>query len=337
MQVPKNNLSASPSVYLKEISSNGNLNTVDVMFQSWPIFVSLNPEYLKLFLEPMLSYLELPRSKGWPHPWTIHDLGTCKLDCVYQRAPAKLTSIVAYPNATGHNNGQAEQMPLFETSSLFILLLVYQKYSGDTEYAQRYRLLLDGYAEYLVHNSLYPSSQLISVDAIPATANQTGLAVQSVIGLKAASVILDNATLADTASSFAKTIFDDGLGLDGADLAHSSHFTYNYGRESTWNVLFPAFSDVLLELQSFPAEAWELQSKWYESQLRELGLPFAGPSDNLDYVGTPLLWALLDWSKFETQMGAGLHRADHLAQILSQPALLLQQCKKLSSTQPMHT
>ena len=91
-------------------------------------------------------------------------------------------------------------MPLFETSSLFILLLAYQKYSGDTAHARQYRSLLEGYADYLVHNSLYPSSQLISVDAIPATANQTGLAIQSAIGLKAASVILKNDTLADTAS-----------------------------------------------------------------------------------------------------------------------------------------
>jgi hypothetical protein len=201
-----------------------------------------------------------------------------------------LTGSIAYPNATGHNNGQAEQMPLFETSSLFILLLAYQKYSGDTAYAQQYRPLLEGYADYLVHNSLYPSSQLISVDAIPATANQTGLAIQSAIGLQAASVLLDNATLA---------IYDQGLGLDGPDPEHSSHFTYNYGKESTWNVLFPAFSDVLLDLKTFPAEAWEMQSKWYESQIRELGLPFAGPSTNLDYIGTPLLWGLLDWSKFE--------------------------------------
>jgi hypothetical protein len=65
-------------VFLKEISSNGNLNTVDVMFQSWPIFVSLNPDYIRMFLQPMMSYLELPKSKGWPKPWTIHDMGTCK-------------------------------------------------------------------------------------------------------------------------------------------------------------------------------------------------------------------------------------------------------------------
>jgi hypothetical protein len=188
-------------------------------------------------------------------------------------------------------------MPLFETSSLFILLLAYQNYSGDIAYAQGYRSLLEGYADYLVKNSLYPSSQLISVDAIPATANQTGLAIQSAIGLKAASVILDNSTLADTADSFAETIYNKGLGLDGTDPAHSSHFTYNYGKSSTWNVLFPAYSDVLLDLKTFPSEAWELQSQWYESQMKELGLPFAGPSTNLDYIGTPLLWGLVDWSK----------------------------------------
>lgn len=188
-------------------------------------------------------------------------------------------------------------MPLFETSSLFILLLAYQKYSGDTAYAQEYRSLLEGYAEYLVHNSLYPSSQLISVDAIPATANQTGLAIQSAIGLKAAGVILDNVTLSETASSFAKTLYEEGLGLDGADPTHSGHFTYNYGKTDTWNVLFPAFSDVLLDLKTFPSEAWALQSKWYESQIQELGLAFAGPSTNLDYTGSPLEWGLVDWSQ----------------------------------------
>lgn len=268
------------------------------MFQTWPVFVSLNPEYIRMFLQPMMSYLERPRSDGWPWPWVIHDMGACKhwSSC---NGDTHLTDNfpLAYPNATGHNDGRAEQMPLFETSSLFILLLAYQNYSGDTAYAQRYRPLLEGYADYLVHNSLYPSSQLISVDAIPATANQTVLAIQAAIGLKAASVLLDNGTLADTASSIANTIYDQGLGLDGEDPSDSSHFTYNYGKSSTWNVLFPAYSDVLLDLKTFPPEAWELQSKWYESQIQELGLAFAGPSTNLDYIGTPLLWGLLDWSE----------------------------------------
>ena len=77
-KVPVDELTAAPSVYLKEISSDGNLNTIDILFQTWPAFASLNPEYIKLFLQPVLSYLNLPKAEGWPHPWVIHDLGTRK-------------------------------------------------------------------------------------------------------------------------------------------------------------------------------------------------------------------------------------------------------------------
>lgn len=55
-------------------------------------------------------------------------------------------------------------MPLFETSTFFIMLYAYQEYTGDTSFAAEYASLLAGYAEYLNENSLYPASQLISVD-----------------------------------------------------------------------------------------------------------------------------------------------------------------------------
>ena len=189
-------------------------------------------------------------------------------------------------------------MPLFETSTLFILLFAYQKYTGDTAWAQNYLPLLEGYAEYLAANSLYPASQLISVDAIGATANQTALAIQSTIGLKAASIITGNHTYATIAANFAKTIYDDALGLDGATPAESTHFTYNYGKNTTWNVLFASYSDVLLDLNTFPSAAWELQSAWYLSQIQEEGLPFAGPITDKSYTGSPIEWGLTDWSEF---------------------------------------
>ncbi len=188
-------------------------------------------------------------------------------------------------------------MPLFETSSLFILLYAYQKYTGDTAWARQYLPLLEGYASYLAANSLYPSSQLISVDAIPGTANQTALAIQSTIGIKAASIITGNSTYANIAASFVNIIYNDALGLDGPTVAKSTHFTYNYGKNSTWNVLFAAYSDVLLDLHTFPSAAWALQSEWYLSQIQEEGLPFAGPITDLDYIGSPLQWGITDWSK----------------------------------------
>lgn len=66
--------------------------------------------------------------------------------------------------------------------------------------------------------------------------------------------------------------------------------TYYYGQSSTWETLFAAYSDIILELNTYPATAWELQSAWYSTQIKELGLPFAGPVTDLDYTGSPLNW-----------------------------------------------
>ncbi|OKL60941.1 hypothetical protein UA08_03712 [Talaromyces atroroseus] len=273
--VPNDDVGAEPQVFLKEISSDGNVQTIDVIFQSWSIFASLNPEWLKLLLKPVLSYLE---TGAWPHAWVIHDIGT------------------HYPNATGHANGVAEEMPLFETSTVFILLYAYQHYTNDASFAAEYTTLLTRYANYLAENSLYPASQLISVDAIAAQPNQTGLAIQSAIGLKAASIVLDNSSYSDIAASIAKTVYEDALGLDGATLAESTHFTYYYGQDDTWNVLFPAYSDVLLGLETFNPSAWDLQSSWYQQQMQEGGLPFAGPVTDTSYTGSGITWGLADWN-----------------------------------------
>ncbi|RMY05252.1 hypothetical protein D0868_06508 [Hortaea werneckii] len=275
LQVPADNLGASPQAFIKEISSDGNLNTVDIIFQTWPVFISLNPDYVRLLWEPIMSY---SASGRWPKDFVIHDMGT------------------HYPNATGHDDGREEHMPLFETSSLFILFYAYQKYTGDTSWVKQYSSLLTGYADYLVNHSLYPSAQLISVDAIRGYPNQTALAMQSAMGLRAASKLLDNDTYAKIADSYATKIYDHALGLDGSTVQDSTHFTYYYGQEDTWNVIFAAYSDVLLELDTFPSAAWDMQSEWYLRQMRELGLPFAGPTDNLDYTGSKLTWGLSDWN-----------------------------------------
>ncbi|EME48454.1 hypothetical protein DOTSEDRAFT_118143 [Dothistroma septosporum NZE10] len=266
LTVPLCDLGAAPSAFLKEISSNGNMETVDLIFQSWPIFIHLNPDWIILQFRPILEYLATGR---WPQAWVIHDLG------------------LHYPNATGHDDGVAEQMPLFETSTLFILMYAYQELSGDTSYTETYSDLLDGWAQYLVAHGLYPSSQLISVDAIAASANQTVLAMQSAIGLNAASKLLGNSSYSDTASKFAKTIYTDGLGLND----NCTHFTYNYGNDDSWNVIFAAFSDVFLNLTTFPREAWDMQSTWYLSQIQEAGLPWAGPESDKGVD-----WALTDWN-----------------------------------------
>ena len=62
-----------PWAFLKEISSDGNVSTVDVLFPASPAWIYADPGYLALLLEPLLSYAE---SGLWPQPFAPHDLGS---------------------------------------------------------------------------------------------------------------------------------------------------------------------------------------------------------------------------------------------------------------------
>lgn len=87
----------NPLIFLKEISSDGNVNTVDVIFPWMPIALYTNPVLLKYILEPLFMN---QKAGNWPFAYSIHDIGT------------------SYPNATGHTNGQCEQQPLEECGDM---------------------------------------------------------------------------------------------------------------------------------------------------------------------------------------------------------------------------
>ncbi len=182
-------------------------------------------------------------------------------------------------------------MPNYETSTLLTLTYAYQKLSGDTSLTQKHASLLESYAAWLAPNSLYPAKQLMNIDFIHPTANQTLLGVYSTIALQAASHLTANSSYAQTAAANAKILWEDGIGLDGTSPSTSSHFSYNYGENDSWVVMYPALSDVLLDLKAFPKEAWEMQSKWYYRQMTADGLPLgkeAGKRRDADFGSTDI-------------------------------------------------
>jgi len=80
-------------LFLKEISSDGNVQTVDVIFPFHPILLYTEPALLKLLLDPLFENQE---SGQYPNTYSMHDLGS------------------SYPNATGHRDGSDEKQPLEE-------------------------------------------------------------------------------------------------------------------------------------------------------------------------------------------------------------------------------
>jgi hypothetical protein len=82
---------SKPYLFLKEISSDGNVQTVDVVFPAMPIFLYLNPKLVKYLLEPLYENQE---SGKFPQTYSIHDVGA------------------NYPRATGHPDGGGGKLSL---------------------------------------------------------------------------------------------------------------------------------------------------------------------------------------------------------------------------------
>ena len=104
-------------IFLKEISSDGNTQTVDVVFPSHPIFLYTNPTLLKLLLDPLFEQQETPGQ--WPETYSIHDLGE-------------------YPAALGHSNGVDEQQPVEECGNMILMTLAYAQRANDAAYLSQH-------------------------------------------------------------------------------------------------------------------------------------------------------------------------------------------------------
>jgi hypothetical protein len=90
----------NPIIFLKEISSNGNCQTVDVIFPAFPFFMYTNPRWLAYLLEPLLEH---QLSGQYPNQYSMHDLG------------------LHFPNQTGHADGRDEYMPVEECGDMLIM------------------------------------------------------------------------------------------------------------------------------------------------------------------------------------------------------------------------
>src|ERR1700712_3979574 len=139
-------------MFMKEISSNGNTQTVDVVFPLHPIILYTNPELLKYLLEPLFENQE---SGHYPNKYSIHDLGA------------------HYPNATGHPDGRDEEMPVEECGNMLIMALAYAQRSRDVAYLKKHYEKLKQWSSFLVDHSLIPANQLSTDDFAGRLQNQT--------------------------------------------------------------------------------------------------------------------------------------------------------------------
>lgn len=264
LTIPNNTLNTDEAVaFIKEISSDGNIQTMDIILELLPFFYTFNPEYIRLLLDPVVSYLSSGR---WRHPWVIHDLGE------------------RYPNATGHPLGHDEEQPVEETGNLLILAAAYQASSGNKTWASSHKTLFDKYATWLVNNGLYPSHQLSTNDGLGPFTNMTQLGVKAAIALSAYGQLTGDASWTKIGNSFASTILEPGVGVEISHATNQNYFTLTYGND-TWFMMFNLYPAKLLNLTCFPESAYTGQSAFLPTVRGPYGVPLDGT----------VPWGKTDW------------------------------------------
>jgi hypothetical protein len=263
-----------PWALLKEISSDGNVSTVDVVYPASPAWIYADPGYLGMLLEPLLAYAE---KGGWPKPFAEHDLGS------------------SYPVASGHNNGQEEDMPVEESGNMLIMAAAYLRKapSAARSFATAHYAILKQWADYLVANLPDPGYQNQTDDFAGFIAHSVNLALKGIIAVAAMGQIAaaagnsaDAAYYAGKARQFISYWQSHAQDPSGKHL----DLTYNGpdGGNGTWGTTYNAYADKLLGTGLVPASIEAEQAAWYQSVSNEFGLPLQVPHS----------YAKSDWEMF---------------------------------------
>ncbi|KAK7749859.1 hypothetical protein SLS53_000440 [Cytospora paraplurivora] len=285
----------NPILFLKEISSNGNSQTVDVIFPAFPFFLYTNPRWLAYLLEPLLEH---QNSGQYPNKYSMHDLG------------------YHFPNLTGHSDGNDEFMPLEECGNMLIMgLALVNAYKYDTqpaiirleslassaqkikatsvvdeygmdrpwghggevetsdlkqaqEWVKKSYKLWKQWTVYLIDEALEPKNQLSTDDFAGWLRLQTNLALKGIIGIRAMSEIAD--ILGETKDSkYYREIADDYI-AKWQDLGLSRDKVFpklSYQWYGSWTTIYNLYADSLLcfhlpEGSGTSTDALQPSAKW---------------------------------------------------------------------------
>lgn len=317
-----------PILFMKEISSNGNFQTIDVIFPAFPFFLYTNPRWLAYLLEPLIEHT---LSGQYPNDYAMHDLG------------------YSFPNATGHPDGNDEYMPVEECGNILIMGLALAnslRYSVDetadsiwstmgndvpsdptwknvfplnvsnisgVDYldnrwggqvnglgqAQRwiersYRLWKQ-WTGYLIRFSLVPENQLSTDDFAGWLAKQTNLALKGIIGINAmadlADIIgkdVDASYFRNISTTYVEKWEEYGMSRNGM------YATLSYDWYGSWTTLYNLFADSLLCFH-MPSTDKERNSGLVASSGDQSPLKPSPPQKSNVFVPTHIYKKQSDW------------------------------------------
>ena len=267
---------SNPYLFLEEISSSDNVSTVDVLYPSMPAFLYTNPELVRYLIAPVVFYAE---SGQWPELFAPHDLGS------------------TYPNATGHNDGGGENMPVEETANMLIMADAYMQHTtlaNAAVYASTHYAIFRQWAEYLTTippsvpypNALDPQFQNQTDDFTGPIAHSVNLALKGIVAVGAMGQIAAYAGDTKDARYFsreAETLISAWTRF--SQNSDSSHLLLQYHEpanayspdttgepDSYWSLKYNSYPDKLLGLHLIPQSVLSEEAAFYKTQEHPTGI-----------------------------------------------------------------
>jgi hypothetical protein len=274
-----------PWVFMKEISSDGDVSTVDVIYPAAPLILARNPLAFWQMMVPLMEYASNGTSDhkyDYTYPWAPHHLG-------YWPKSDILPS-------------QQENMPVEETANMLILIDYVLQHRRDLSPLQTQRgnddltkliRLIQRWGAYLLSSLPDPGSQLCTDDFEGPSPHNSNLALKGIVGLAAYADILGLLKLA-APPNLSHTIANySTFWLQNAISSDADHFKLQYNLpHDTWSLKYNLLWDSVLRLNVFlPDQAGarstlqnmtKLEIKFYLKKSRESGklYPYGLPLDS---------------------------------------------------------
>jgi hypothetical protein len=255
--------------YMKEISSDGDISTVDVIYPASPFFVAFGPDILRKMMLPLLDYGLNRTDIAYNLPWAPHHLGFWPV-----------CDITA---------GQQEQMPMEESANLLLMLAaIAQQQGNNVAWLKDYWPALKTWADYLVSALPDPGNQLCTDDFEGPSPHNVNLALKGVVGLGAWSQLLSYAGQPDqakTAMNAARGFAKQWLAMGADNSGGSNHTRLQYDLPGTWSQKYNMFFHTVLGLDIFGPEVMRAEVAFYKTVLAAWGLPLdsRGPLTKTDW------------------------------------------------------
>jgi hypothetical protein len=269
----------------KEISSDGDVNTVDIFSQAYLMWLWLDPELIPLEMEPILDWCasphwqdaslwkKIPSWKDGKNRYCVHDLGV-------------------YPVAKGRAPGVGEQMPIDESAAMLIMAASYAlKVGAPTArpFLRKWKLLWTQWADYLLTQVPTPAKQLTTDDWVPKAYREpkggVNLGIKAIIGLAAAGQIAGYIGDTVNAAKWSKAAHGNvEAWVKKSQNTPGGYLNWEQGDKGTWTTVYHAYYEQVIGEKLVREDVKATQAAFYATKLQTYGLPLQTGSPDISKV-----------------------------------------------------